>query len=84
MGRSGVRRGASGEGARALSSDHYERLRAILTRAGSIHGARALLGTSADVLEDALTLGTFRRKTIERLEAAIDELEPPERERAAG
>jgi hypothetical protein len=58
---------------RPISPEHLRRLRAIVVEAGSVHGAHRLLRTSPDVVEDALTRKIFRTRTIENLEARIDE-----------
>jgi hypothetical protein len=67
---------------RPIFPEYLARLKAIVAKAGSVTGARTRLGTSPEVVEGALSGGKFRPSTLERLEAAIDRLEPPQR--AAG
>jgi hypothetical protein len=60
-------------GARRISPEHVARLRAIVARVGSVAGARTVLTSSCELVEDALTGRVFRRTTAESLEAKIDQ-----------
>jgi hypothetical protein len=60
-------------GARRVSPEHVERLRLIVARVGSVAGARAVLASSSELVQDALTGRVFRWATAERLETKIDE-----------
>jgi hypothetical protein len=63
-------RGASSE--RKISDEHRARLRALLAREGQ-GAALRLLRTTIDLIKNALSGAVFSHRTVERLEAAIDQ-----------